>query len=99
MNEECITREDAMWAACKALCHPGVRCPDNCCIEVRKVFNAIPTADVVEVVRCGECEYWDTTWNPRAAKNGEQYCPATDLYTTPDWFCADGERREVQDDG
>ena len=51
------------------------------------------SADVVEVVRCEDCEYWDTTWNPKAAKDGEHYCPATDLFTTPDWFCADGERR------
>lgn len=66
--------------------------------ETIRVLDAVPAADVMEVVRCGECEYWDTTWNPKAAKNGEHYCPATDLFTTPNWFCADGERREVQDD-
>lgn len=58
-TDKYITYEDAMWAACKALCHPGVRCPDNCCIEVRKVFNAIPAADVRPVVwgrwiKCGD---------------------------------------------
>ena len=70
----------------------------NKAAETIRVLNAVPAADVVEIVRCGECEYWDTTWNPKAAKNGEHYCPATDLFTTPDWFCADGERQEVQDD-
>ena len=63
MDDEYITREDAMWAACKALCHPGARCPDNCCIEVRKVFNAIPAADVRPVVR----GRWigETVWSDR----------------------------------
>ncbi len=57
MDDEYITREDAMWAACKALCHPGVRCPDNICAEVRDVFDAIPAADVRPVVRCKDCAY------------------------------------------
>ena len=51
-----IEREAAMAAACKALCHPGVLCPDFKCAEVRDVFNAIPAADVRPVVR-GKWEY------------------------------------------
>ena len=46
-----IEREAAMAAACKALCHPGVLCPDFKCAEVRDAFNAIPAADVRPVVR------------------------------------------------
>ena len=45
-----IEREAAMAAACKALCHPGVLCPDFKCAEVRDAFNAIPAADVRPVV-------------------------------------------------
>lgn len=41
-----IECEAAMTAACKALCHPGVLCPDFKCAEVRDAFNAIPAADV-----------------------------------------------------
>ena len=48
---EYIEREAAMAAACKALCHPGVLCPDFKCAEVRNAFNAIPAADVRPVVR------------------------------------------------
>ena len=44
-----IECESAMWAACKALCHPGVRCPDFGCAEVREVFDAIPAADVAPI--------------------------------------------------
>ena len=46
-----IEREAAMAAACKALCHPGVLCPDFKCAEVRDAFNAIPAADVRPVVK------------------------------------------------
>ena len=46
-----IEREAAMAAACKALCHPGVLCPDFKCVEVRDAFNAIPAADVRPVVK------------------------------------------------
>ena len=48
-----IECEAAMAAACKALCHPGVLCPDFKCAEVRNAFNAIPAADVRPVVRAG----------------------------------------------
>lgn len=48
---EYIEREAAMAAACKALCHPGVLCPDFKCAEVRDAFNAIPAADFRPVVR------------------------------------------------
>ena len=46
-----IECEAAMAAACKALCHPGVLCPDFKCAEVQDAFNAIPAADVRPVVR------------------------------------------------
>lgn len=49
MDDKYIKCEDAMWAACKALCHPCVRCPENICAEVRDVFDAIPAADVAPV--------------------------------------------------
>lgn len=51
-------------------------------------INEIPAADVVEVVRCKDCKLIDDEkclwWN---------YIPPRD-----DWFCADGERREVENE-
>lgn len=92
MADEYIKREDAMRAACKALCHPGVRCPDNICAEVRDVFDAIPAADVVPVVRghwihrrfteniCGEeCSVCHTTWDVST-----NYCPNCGAMTEVD---------------
>lgn len=46
-------------------------------------LNVAPAADVVEVVRCGECKYWD---------NGD--CYRIEL-TRHDDFCSYGERKEV----
>lgn len=40
-----------------------------------------PTIDAVEVVRCKDCKFYYA--------NGGDTC-----ITEPDWFCADGERRE-----
>lgn len=34
---------------------------DNMCIsgkEIDEIVDTCPTADVVEVVRCGQCKYW-----------------------------------------
>lgn len=51
---------------------------------------AIPAADVVEVVRCGDCIRKDI-------------CRTSNVWAvSPDdnWFCADGERKDGgQDDG
>lgn len=46
-----------------------------------------PTADVVEVVRCKDCIY-----------NSNGSCTHSEIYDdpnyNPDYYCADGERRE-----
>ena len=49
-----------------------------------------PTVDAVKVVRCGKCKYRDTVI---------QYCGMVDLIRrNDDWYCADGERKEVSGD-
>lgn len=51
-----------------------------------KLVNDVPTADVVEVVRCGECRY-----NP---KRSWVHCPMTGADTRkPNDFCSYGKRR------
>ena len=52
----------------------------------------VPAADVVEVVRCKECEAWqENPWS-----KGEMVCTcwADWLPTEPDDFCSYGERRD-----
>ena len=55
--------------------------------ETKKMTD-FPTADVVELVRCKDCEY-GVDWDGRLG------CEWHGFYRTePNWFCADGERRE-----
>ena len=44
------------------------------------VLDGLPAADAVEVVRCGKCVH--RSRRPNCAGRH------------PDWFCADGERKE-----
>lgn len=38
--------------------------------SLREVVEDTPTADVVEVVRCRDCKYWDKVKNPKHAGKG-----------------------------
>lgn len=49
-------------------------------IDVAHKIDEIPAADVVEVVRCGEC---------RERTSGRTFCQGR----PKDWFCASGARR------
>ena len=46
-----------------------------------------PTADVVEVVRCDECKYWDNRFDVMV-------CNLTDGMKGASDYCSYGERRE-----
>lgn len=69
--------------------------PDNDAVirmsAVEYVLFNLPSADVIEVVRCKDCADWDKTWQPSAEGH---YCPSIDLVTKPDFYCGYGERRE-----
>lgn len=56
---------------------------------VKAIFDTTPTTDAVHVVRCRDCIHWGSK------DKGMDWliCPY-DGDTGPDWFCADGERRE-----
>ena len=66
-------------------------------VEVVKVLCVVkePAVDAVPVVRCRECRYWRQEVSPT-----EHWVCAHHsfnerrLYTTPDFYCADGERRD-----
>ena len=49
-------------------------------------------ADALEsIVRCKDCKMWNTEWKHEA---GDCYCYKFFQWTDPDFFCADGERRD-----
>lgn len=60
------------------------------CIKDSSIIDAVP------VVRCKDCRNWDTSWKPHSYEPlcPRYYCAITDLVTTGDWFCADGERKD-----
>lgn len=80
---ECLERYANFCDACT-----DVDCI-NCVIEF--VIKELPTADVVEVVRCKDCIYYETS------KKYGPYCnhPQNGLYDIyPDDYCSYGEQKE-----
>ena len=62
---------------------------DFCNKEVWRAIKEAPSADVVEVVRCKDCKYYEHEMP------GMVYCPNLVGGWTPlDYFCALGERRD-----
>jgi hypothetical protein len=50
---------------------------------------------LVEIVTCKDCEHWEKLLSPQTPTNKEyHFCPMADCYTSYDFFCKDGERRE-----
>ena len=47
-----------------------------------------------ELVRCKDCKHWYFADN-RIPSEQENVCGRNGIVVTPDWFCADGERRET----
>lgn len=45
-----------------------------------------------EIIRCKDCENWDTTWQNDFAPN-YHYCPMMDGTYRGDFYCAKAERR------
>ncbi len=52
----------------------------------------LPTADVVEVVRCGQCQHWKI--NPHNLYGG--YCRYSECASI-NHYCSYGKRKEVKD--
>ena len=66
--------------------------------SVKRVLTQAPTADVVEVVRCKDCKYWDT----RDSEGIQGICLCgekdfyygSEFYPFADDYCSYGERSE-----
>ena len=58
-----------------------------------------PFRDIVEVVRCKGCVYWDTDgYGAEFDSEGFGWCDHNEFDSKIDWYCADGERREDDTD-
>lgn len=73
----------------------------DCRDAAESVFEEIPTADAVPVVRCKECKY-SYIFEPWEGEDAVRYCNRlrwacakdSDLPVYDDDFCSHGERRE-----
>ena len=59
--------------------------------DIAKALEELSSAQP-EIIRCKDCEYWDTSWQNDYAPN-YHYCPLTDTTHRDDFYCADAERR------
>lgn len=71
----------------------GVKHRDNAsiasaCENLERQINFIPSADVIEVVRCKDCDMAKPTSDER-----EMYCTFDHCYKGKNYFCADGRRK------
>ena len=60
--------------------------------RARRIVANFPAADVVPVVRCKDCEYWDATQEAPLSE-GCFLCTLEGGYPKGDFYCALGERR------
>ena len=51
--------------------------------------------DVVEVVRCKDCEHWDKSWRPNDPTT--HFCVRLGEFETADFYCGDGIRRQTDE--
>ena len=66
-----------------------IECPGEPLVYWHDI-EAAPTVDAVPVVRCKDCKYHEDE------EIGMVYCPnALGGWVAENWFCADGERKEV----
>ena len=94
--KEYIDREKAIEEIRLTFCkdcnsYNGVMCRACNFDDAMSYIEDVPTADVVEVVRCKDCKYWEN------GKDYEPYCnhiEGTFSDTTEDDFCSHGERKE-----
>lgn len=61
--------------------------------KVNEYLLSVPAADVVEVVRCKDCDYGKCKHQDMhlCYKDGKDVPPD---FHEPEWFCADGQRLE-----
>lgn len=67
-------------------------------IDFLWMIETFPPVDAAPVVRCKDCKNWDSSTEGRYV-GGWCFCEKLQFSTSPDWFCADGERTDAKMDG
>ena len=64
-------------------------------LRLRRELRGLPSADVVQVVRCENCVHWsDSNQCARPELSGSRWHDAKYFETMPDDFCSYGKRKE-----
>lgn len=63
-------------------------------LEPTQYIEIVPAADVVEVVRCGQCFYSAHEGELWICVHPDQYCDCGAKIVNPGYFCSYGRRRE-----
>ena len=69
------------------------------CYQARKDIRALPSAEAVQVVRCGQCEHWKC--NPNTNEYGvcnKVSCDEFEIVMHSDDFCSYGECKGGEDE-
>lgn len=61
-------------------------------VDIADIIDGIPTADVVPVVRCKDCEHFKTD-SYYCKKTNQGYCEFDDMVKSKYHYCGYGERR------
>ena len=97
LNENCGAILWGEYKSCEE-CHKDY---EACMLEISgdDIMNA-PTIDAVEVVRCGECQYYDEDNNEcdLLLMVGEER-KTNEIIMFPDDYCSWGERKDEAEDG
>ena len=68
--------------------------PENIGLAVaRKAIDALPTADVAEVILCKDCQYYQ---DAKTNKKGFLICPASGMEITETDYCSYGVRMDKE---
>ena len=76
----------------------GNSLPENYCeglYEATELLDDLPTADVAEVVRCKDCQYYQ---DAKTNKKGFLICPASGMEITETDYCSYGARMDKEDE-
>lgn len=103
-RSEYISRDAAIKSTWMILEGMGYPRSENRSLErtVEAVFQSAPAADVVEVVRCGECKYYNDKLEMYSdyVCTIRHYCDGSPIIVGKDDFCSSGRRKDGgQDDG
>jgi hypothetical protein len=90
LREAFIKHFDAVYDDGKLVFSDHI-CTAEDCEDILKLVAELPTADVVPVVRCKDCKFYEPYKKPVEDFDGE--CIARDCETDETDFCNYGERR------